>query len=189
MSAADDREQTPLEALCALLAKARDFTATFTDDPLVERILNAFARLPEPDRETVVGVIERDATWCRIAEQTADTTGITVRPNPQASLYIHVLGAQAEAPDEPLRRDVEVIRFGMEQFVAMVPFFFQEGVHAQWTASAREIIAEAEPELRGYAARLCREVLALLAEGAGDTSRRTRATRAPRPPRATRATP
>jgi hypothetical protein len=179
MPAADDRGQTPLETLRALLTTAREFAAKFTHDPLVERILAAFARLPEPDRETIVGVIERDATWCRIAEQTADTTGITVRANPQASLYVHVLAPQQETPDEPLRRDVEVIRFGIEQFVRMIPFFFQEGVHAQWTRSARELIAEAEPELRQHTVRLCREVLALIEEGGGGTSRRERTARAP----------
>jgi hypothetical protein len=170
MSVADDRGRTSLETLHALLATAREFAAQFTDDPMVERILAAFSRLPEPDRETILGVIERDATWCRVVEQTADTTGITVRPNPQASLYLHVLAPRTESPDEPMRRDVEVIRFGIEQFAHMLPFFFQEGVHAQWAASARELIAAADPELREYAVRLCREVLALIENGAGDAT-------------------
>jgi hypothetical protein len=178
MPSADDRGQTPLETLCTLVATAREFAEQFTHDPLVERILAALSRLPEPDRETIVGIIERDATWCRIAEQTADTTGITVRPNPQASLYLHVLATQKNAPaEEPLGRDVEVIRFGLEHFVRLIPLLFQDGVHAQWTASARELIAEAEPELRQYAVRLCREVLALIDQGDG-TPRRERTTRA-----------
>ena len=39
----------------------------------------------------MLGVIERDGNWCRVVEQTAETTGITVRANPRASLYLHVL--------------------------------------------------------------------------------------------------
>ncbi len=163
MSAPDDREKAPLETLLSLLTSAREFAAKVVDDPLVERLLGAFARLPPTDRECVVGVIERDATWCRIVEQTADTTGITVRPNPQASLYVHIVAPQTEPPDEPLRRDVDIIRFGIERFVHMLPFLFQPGVHQQWQASARELIAEASPELRAYGARMCREVLDLIA--------------------------
>ena len=170
MSVADDRGRTSLETLHALLATAREFAAQSADDPMVERILAAFARLPEPDRETVLGVIERDATWCRVVEQTADATGITVRANPQASLYLHVLGPTSQPSDEPTRRDVDVIRFGMEQFVHMLPLFFQKGVHTQWTAAARELIATIDPELRDYAVRMCREVLALIDAGAGDPS-------------------
>jgi hypothetical protein len=164
VSAPDDRERPPLDTLLSLLTTARAFAAQVVDDPLMERLLGAFSRLPQPDREAIVGVIERDATWCRIVEQTADTTGITVRPNPQASLYVHVLNPRTESPDAPLRRDVDVIRFGIERFVHMLPFLFQDGVHQQWVASAHELIAEAEPELRAYAVRLCQEVLGLIAE-------------------------
>jgi hypothetical protein len=163
MSAVDELAKTPLTTLLELLTTARDFAANLSADPQGERLLAAFARLPAPDRDTVLGVIERDATWCRIVEQTADTTGITVRANPQASLFVHVL----EPPAEPLQRDVEVIRFGIEQFVHLLPLFFQEGVHAQWTASARELVADADPEVRGYAVRLCEEILALIAEAGG----------------------
>jgi hypothetical protein len=170
MSAVDELANTPLATLLEMLTTARDFAASLSADPQGERLLRAFARLPEPDRATVLSVVERDATWCRIVEQTADTTGISVRANPQASLFVHVLVPHAEPPDEPLRRDVEVIRFGIEQFVHLLPLFFQEGVHAQWTASARELIAEADPELRCYAVRLCEEILGLIAEAAGASS-------------------
>ena len=169
MSVADDQGRTSLETLHALLASAREFAAQSADDPMIERILAAFARLPEPDRETVLGVIERDATWCRVVEQTADATGITVRANPQASLYLHVVEPTARSAEEPSRRDLDVIRFGIEQFVHLLPLFFQKGVHAQWTAAARELITAADPELREYAVRLCREVLALVGSNGSES--------------------
>jgi hypothetical protein len=170
MPAVKDPE-TPLETLLELLTRAREFAAEIAGDPLLERILAAFERLPVPDRETILEVIERDATWCRIVEQTSDTTGITVRPNPQASLYVQIMGSANGPPAQPLRRDIDVIRFGIAQFVAMVPLFFQKGVHAHWTASARELIAESDPEHREHVAQLCREVLALIDE-ASDTRAR-----------------
>ncbi len=163
MSVADDIEDNPDDPLLSLLDAAKDFAARIAEQPMIERILRAFARLPEADREPILGIIERDATWCRIVEQTAETTGITVRPNTKASFYLHVLDP-VDDPLEPLRRDVDVIRFGLERFVYMLPLLFEPGVHAQWIASAREIVAGADPELRRCALKLAHEVLALLEE-------------------------
>jgi hypothetical protein len=61
-------------------------------------------------------------------------------------------------------RDADVIRRGIETFVRLFPLLFQEGVHAYWTAAAREIVAAAEPDVRALGARLAREVLALIAD-------------------------
>ena len=127
-------------------------------DPLSARLLKTFAMIPAPDREAIVRVLERDATWCRIVEQTADTTGINVRANPQASLFLHVI----EPPAEPLQRDIDVISAGIAQFLAMVPLFFQDGVHEQWTAAARDLVRRGDPGIQAYVARMAREVLALI---------------------------
>jgi hypothetical protein len=88
-----------------------------------------------------------------------------VRPNPQASLYVHVFG-QAQVPAEPLRRDIDVIRFGMERFIHLLPLLFQEGVHEQWLVAARELAREIDPELLECVARLANEVLVLVTERA-----------------------
>ena len=84
-------------------------------------------------------------------------------PNPHASLYVHVF-YQVDAPTQPLRRDVEVIGFGIERFVQMIPLSFQDGVRRQWTASARALMREIDPQLVEYVRRLASEVLALIAE-------------------------
>jgi hypothetical protein len=149
-----------LDVLRAILVTAHELATTLAADPLVERILRAFAKLPEPDREPILKIIERDATWCRIADQTSEHAGITVRPNPHASLYVHVV----DTPSEPLQRDVEVIGVGIERFVHLLPLFFQDGVREQWTASARALIRNTDPELVEYARRLASEVLVLIAE-------------------------
>jgi hypothetical protein len=169
---------TQLIELKAALSRAQDLIAQLSEDPLVERMLQAFGRLPMPDREPIVRVLERDATWCRIVEQTADTTGITVRPNPHASLYVQIV---EQVPDQPLQRDVDVIRYGIEQFVALLPLLFQEDVHALWTISGRALIRDVDPELREYAARLVREVAVLLMEAeapAADSTTGTNSTAA-----------
>ena len=158
---ADRGTTSSLAALQALLDSARGLVGGLARDPLLDRILRAFSMLPEADREPILRVVERDATWCRIVEETSGATGITVRPNPHASLYLHVLD---EVSSAPLARDLDVIRLGIGRFVHLLPLFFQEGVHAQWTASARELIRASDTELRRLGIRLAREVLALIAE-------------------------
>jgi len=157
---AGDARTTQLDALQAILVTAHGLATELTADPLLERLLHVFAKLPEPDREPILKIVERDATWCRIVEQTATETGVSVRPNPHASLYLHIF-SHAEPPSEPLRRDMDVIRFGIETLVRLLPLFFQEGVHAQWSAAARELADDIDDDLRGYVRRLAAEMLEL----------------------------
>src|SRR2546428_7543202 len=143
---ADTGGPSGLDALQTLLATARGLLADLTTDPLLERILGAFRMLPESDREPILRVLEKDAAWRRVVEETSAATGITVCPNPHASLYVHVLDqvtGELLAPG-PLQRDGDVIRFGIETFVRLLRLLFQEGVHAQWTAAA-PAIARAAP--------------------------------------------
>jgi hypothetical protein len=158
---------TQLDTLQAILLSAHELAGKLAPDALTERVLRVFRRIPEPDRDTILKVIERDATWCRIVEQTASETGMSVRPNPHASLYLHVFSNTAP-PSEPLRRDVAAIRFGIETFVHLLPLFFQEGVHAQWSAAARELADDIDDELRGYVRRLAAEMLELAGEADED---------------------
>jgi hypothetical protein len=155
-----------LAGLEAVLQSARGLVDELLHDPLLPRLLAAFSALPENERGTVLGVLEREATWRRIVDETSAATGITVRPNPHASLYVHVT-----AEPQPSARDVDVIRLGMARFLPLLPLFFQPGVHEQWMRSARELVRDAPPQLRAIADRLAREVLALLAEADGDATK------------------
>ena len=165
---ADPGGPTELDALQTVLATARELVADLARDPLVERILGAFWMLPPPDREPILRVLEKDAAWRRVVEETSGATGINVYPNPHASLYVHVLEQVSGEPlaPGPLQRDGDVIRLGIETFVRLLPLLFQEGVHAQWTAAAREIVRASDAELRNFAVRLAREVQALIDEAA-----------------------
>jgi len=167
---AKDQAAPSLSALRSLLASARGLVDEMADDPLVDRLKRAFNSLPEPDRQAIVKVIERDATWVQIVKTTAATTGIAVHPNPHASLYVHVLDEPG-----PSQRDVDVISLGIDRFVQLMPLFFQEGVHEQWTNSARELIRVSDPDLRSLVVKLAQEVVALVdevgAEPTGDSKR------------------
>jgi hypothetical protein len=81
-------------------------------------LIRAFQLFPARDREAILQVIEKDASWRRIVEQTDSATGISVHPNPHASLYVHVLNRVGDTE----ARDADVIRLGVATFVQMLPF-------------------------------------------------------------------
>ena len=162
----DERAEPSLDALRSLLASARALVDDLTRDPLLQRLVAAFFSLPEADREPILRVLERDATWRRLVPAMAGQTGISVTPNPHASLYVHVLDEVTGEPVGPVpsARDVEVVRLGIERFVPLLPLFFQEGVYEQWVRSARQLVRAAGPDLRSLGVRLAHEILALIAE-------------------------
>ena len=98
------KERTPssLSALQGLLASARGLIDQMVDDPFAERLSRVLGMIPEAHREAILGVVERDATWCKIIAETSGATGINVHPNPHASLYVHVL-------DDPGPSELSVI--------------------------------------------------------------------------------
>ena len=163
---ANERTQPSLDALRSLLASARALVDELARDPLLQRLVAAFLAFPESDREPIVGVLERDATWRRLAPELAGQTGIRVAPNPHASLYVHVVDDVSGQPvvPGPSSRDVEVIRLGIERFLPLLPLFFQDGVHEQWRRSADDLVRAAPPALRQLGARLAREILAMIAD-------------------------
>ena len=160
---ANSKEDTSLELLVGAIGKARELARRLLDDPQLDRLVYAFRMLPEQDREPILQVIEKDAAWRRIVESTDGATGISVRPNRQASLYVHVLNQPADPiPDGAAARDAEIIRLGVATFVEMLPLLFQDAVHAQWTAAADDLARASDPEQRRLMRRLLAEVSALL---------------------------
>jgi hypothetical protein len=157
---ADDAALVALEALVALLGEAGGVAAGLAADPLLVRLLKVFHRLPGPDREVLIGVLEREAAWCSIVAQTTGTTGITVRPNPFASFYVQVVGPPP--PAEPSERDIDVIRVGIERLLHLVPLLFDDSVHVQWNASARNLARLIDPVLGRRVVQLAREVVAIV---------------------------
>jgi hypothetical protein len=166
MPAQEVVDKKPFDTLHTLLSTARELAKALASDPELERLVRAFRMFPERDREAILQVIEKDAAWRRIADRTDGTTGIDVRPNPHASLYVHVLN-QVDGPPLPPEaspRDADVIRMGVEAFAQIIPLLFQSAVHVQWTTAARELARAGTTELRSLTIRLAREVGAIVAE-------------------------
>ena len=172
MPAGEAIDKKPFDTLHTLLATARELAKALSDDPQLERLVRAIRRFPEHDREPILQVLEKDAAWRAIVERTDDVTGISVRPNPHASLYVHVLEHGTDPlPGATSERDADVIHRGLRAFVQLLPLLFQEAVHAQWTTAAREIARASGADLRALAVRLAREVEQLVAEVETETGR------------------
>ena len=134
--------------------------------PMTHDLLKSvFSELGAAIIHILVSDIHDSTFYARIVvEQTDDATGITVRPNPHASLYVHILEHTEPAPSP---RDADVIRHGVETFVQMLPLLFQDAVRAQWLAAGGELARSSGPELRALAVRLAQDVEALVAEAEG----------------------
>jgi hypothetical protein len=66
-------------------------------DPLLERLLEVFARMPERDRETIIGVLEHEVQTRLVSREVSDDfTQVELRPNPNAHLYFRVIEPQQE---------------------------------------------------------------------------------------------
>jgi hypothetical protein len=81
-----------LVELSSLLDAARVIAREMLDDRVFNRLLEAFARMPDADREVVVGAIEREVRTRLLSQDVADDlTQIVLRPNPNARLYFRVV--------------------------------------------------------------------------------------------------
>jgi hypothetical protein len=150
-----------LAALRALLETARDLAARVDDDPTIGRLLRAFLTLPPDDRDVVVGVLERGTAWRRIADCVADVTGVELRANPQARLFVRVVEPRDGALT--LEQEPPEILLGALRIMKQAALLLRPEVAERWRAPALEAFRMIDAEEREACVRLVRHVLALLA--------------------------
>ena len=149
-----------LAALRALLETARDFAARVDEDPTVGRLLRAFLTLPPDDRDVVVGVLERGTAWRRIADGVADVTGIELRANPQARLFVRVVEPRESAL--PLEREPPEILLGALRIMKQAALLLRPEVAERWRRPTLEAFRMIDADEREACVRLVSDVLALL---------------------------
>jgi hypothetical protein len=95
----------PFDVLRSLLTSAARMAQELLNDPLFARLLSVFERMPEGDRETVVGALEREVQTRLLSQEVAgDLSQVELRPNPHAQLYFRVV--------EPAQQNqVEMVAF------------------------------------------------------------------------------
>lgn len=103
----DDR----LESLRALLDVALDTVGHLKRDPLLPRLLDAFAQMPPEDREVILMVLEREVALRNVGrrQDAVSLSGMRLgAPNPHARLYVRVVGGR-EIDTQPYMSREEVM--------------------------------------------------------------------------------
>ena len=144
-----------LTALRSLLGAAVDM-ATQMADPLLARLIAVFRRLPEEDREIIIGVIEREAESRRVGDATAGATGMGLRPNPHARLYVRVI-----APEPPVEQDKIII--ASARAIRMLNKVIGP-IQERWRVAMLETFRGLDPEERAAVVRFNRDMLAMIEE-------------------------
>jgi hypothetical protein len=146
-----------LPTLAALLQDAAHRVDDILGDPLLVRLLTIFGKVPVNDREVLVGLLEREVQAKVLTDATAGTmTGLTLRPNPNARLYVRVVET------EPAHENEKIILASMRamRLVGQVVAPMRD----RWRAATLESLSRLEPDERTDIANFCRDVLALAAE-------------------------
>ena len=91
------------DVLKSLLSSATRMVQELVTDPLLERYLDVFARMPEGDREILIGALEHEVQTRLLSKEVAgDFTQVELRPNPKAQFYVRVITPGQEAQIEML---------------------------------------------------------------------------------------
>jgi hypothetical protein len=144
-----------LTALRGLLGAALELVAEIAD-PLLERLVAAFRRLPEEDREVIVGIIEREAESRHMGDATASATGMALRPNPHARLYVRVI-----APEPAVEQDKIII--ASARAIRMLNKVIGP-IQERWRVAMLETFRGLDPDERAAVVRFNRDMLAMIEE-------------------------
>lgn len=153
----DPKALAGLGALRDLLETAQLLVADLGSmtDPLALRLLQIFARVPAQDRTVIIDILEREVERRLLAETFADgTTGIRLRPNPNARLYLRVIDREPEL-------NAEEMLCGTVRAFSMYHKAFQT-IREDWVPTALEALRSLDPAARESVGRLARELAALV---------------------------
>jgi hypothetical protein len=106
------------DVLKSLLSSASRMAHELVNDPLLERFLDVFARMPEGDREIIVGALERDVQTRLLSQEIADDfTRVELHPNPKAQFYVRVITPEQESRIEmvPFLRALYTMQRGIDE--------------------------------------------------------------------------
>ena len=143
------------EVLRSLIDATASLARELTDDPMLERLLGVFARMPEQDREALLGVLEHEVQERLLARDVGDSMAqVELRPNPKAQLYFRVIGPEPTS-------EVELFTFlrGMQTVQRTIGSF-----DARWRGAILEALRQMDPAERARIDAFNREVRLLLKE-------------------------
>jgi hypothetical protein len=151
-----------IDTLSALLGAASNILEELSGES-IGRLLDVFTKFPPEDRDTILLILEREARSRKLAEATAETTGLTLRLNPNTRLYVRVV-EHAPPPVEDEKMVVASVR-SMRMVHAVI-----DPIRDRWRAAMREAIRMLTPEERAGIVRFNRDMLSFVEEAERDDS-------------------
>ena len=149
-----------LHELASVIDAAVGLAEAISNDPMLQRLLEAFRLMPLEDRGTILRAIEREVQARRLSCATHDATGQSMHPNPNARLYIR--SHERVVPRKLLERDD--LMFAMLGGMRVSPILLTPDIHASWVEGTREAMEHLDDTARASVEQLLREALVLLGE-------------------------
>jgi hypothetical protein len=148
-----------LTNLSTLLKSADLLVREYLDEPHRRRLLAVFERMPEEDRDPIVGVLEREVA-VRLSAYGANTrrTGVRTHVNPHAQLYLRSFEQIPKLEETQHDRMVQAsLRSVAHMQIALAP-----EIHDVWRTATVEAFSRLDDAQRAAAAAMLRESLELL---------------------------
>ena len=151
-----------LQELTDVIDRAARLADALANDPVLQRLIEAFRLMPLEDRATVVNAIEREVQARRLSRAMQDATGQSMHPNPHARLYLR--SHEKAKARNLLERDE--LMLAMLSGMRVSPILLVPDIHASWLDGTREALEHVDASTRVAVGQLLREVLTLIEETA-----------------------
>jgi hypothetical protein len=150
-----------LTNLSTLLASVRLLVREYLDEPLRRRLLAVFDRMPEEDRDAIVGVLEREVT-ARLAAHGPNTgrTGVRTHVNAHAQLYLRSFEQMPKDGENTPQYD-RIVQASLRN-VAYMQMALAPELHEVWRTATVEAFSRLDDAQRAAASAMLRESLELL---------------------------
>lgn len=161
MTRASDPDTTVSDRLSTLLQSLEEAAALVEEirtNPVLGRLISAFGAMPLEDRDVIVNVIEREVQARRLSRATADVTGQSMHPNPNARLYLRQFD---NAPHFRSLLERDEMMIATLQALRVTPILTVPEIHAEWVDATREAFTHVDVSTRAIVQSLLREVLAI----------------------------
>ena len=155
-----ESSRSTLHELADVIDAAVCLAEAISNDPMLQRLLEAFRLMPLEDRATILRAIEREVQARRLSCAMQDATGQSMHPNPHARLYLR--SHERVVPRNMLERDE--LMFAMLSAMRVTPILLTPDIHASWVEGTREAMEHLDDTARASVEQLLREALVLLDE-------------------------
>jgi hypothetical protein len=142
-----------------ILEVARTMVRDLTDDPLLSRWMSIYRAMPDDDRETIIGVLEREILGRHLSRGTEKPVGSSTRVNPNARLYIR----SHETEFDHRHFDFEQMRVANVRAMRVATIIrYVPGIYALFKQAIRAAMDEVDEPTRETAEGLLHDVLAAI---------------------------